>query len=113
MLFETVLLFYATAVGFTAAGIAGSLYQLITREPPRFPGLSGGFAAIVVSWLFCAIIGPFIVGRMLVARWTERSRREPNPLGWSVAGIFVAGLWSGCSGIILLQFGVAFLRGVA
>lgn len=113
MLFETILLLYATAVGFVAAGIAGSLYQLITQEPPRFPGLSGGFVAIVLSWLVCAVTGPFIVGRMLVAAWRQRNPREKTTVGWSMAGIAVAGLWSGCSGIVLIQFGVAFLRNVA
>ncbi len=105
---EALLLAYAAAVGFTAAGIVGSLYQLVTARPPVFPGLQGGLFSIIGAWLACAVTGPFIVGRMLL-----RGRRERESLGWSVAGVAVIGLWSGCSGIILLQFAVALGRGVA
>ena len=107
---EVLLLLYAAAVGFAAAGIAGSFYQLITARPPRFPSLSGGgLPSILATWLVCALTGPFIVAGMLVVAW----RAKRPPLGWCVAGVAVAGLWSSCSGVVVLQFVIAFWDGIA
>jgi len=108
MSFEAMLLAYAAAVGFTAAGIAGTFYQLVTARPPAFPTLRGDAFQVIGAWFACAITGPFIIGRMLLAGWRGR-----EPLTWSVAGIVIVGLWSGCTGIILLQFAVALSRSVA
>ena len=109
MLFETLLLVYAAAVGFAAAGLAGSFYELLTARPPGFPNPRARLPALLAALAACAVTGPFIVARMLAAEW----RAKRSSFGWSIAGVAVACLWSGCSGIVLLQLAVALGRGPA
>lgn len=99
MLRDLLLLVYAGAVGFVAAGIAASFYRLVTSEPARL-GLSGETAiSLLTTFAFCALTGPVIVmDHALRTRKVERA-----PLGWLAAGTLIAGLWSCCLGIIVLE----------
>ncbi|MBO9419673.1 hypothetical protein J7444_09985 [Labrenzia sp. R4_1] len=90
---------YIACAGFVAAGLLGSLYQLVTNQPPKF-NFSGttifGFAAGV---LVCVFAGPFIIMRNAI-----RGRRiENRPLGWLVASSTIAGMWSMCSGLMVMN----------
>ena len=92
---------YASAVGFAAAGITGSLWALATGENPRFglllePGLIAPFCALVVvvsaplllllaAWRF---VGNAIVGMLMVVA----------SLGWSfLQGAFILTQFFGVS----------------
>lgn len=99
MLFDLLLVGYIACAGFVAAGVLGSLYQLITREPPRF-GFAGEHLPGFLAGLFlCVFAGPFIIMRNAI-----RGRRiEKRPLGWLVASSTIAGMWSMCSGIMVMN----------
>jgi len=100
MVFELLVLVYAGAVGFVAAGIASSLRQMITAEPPRFRMAGERWTVLAASLAYFALTGPVLVFRAVISgRLGER-----RSLAWTVAGIAVAGLWSCCLGILVLQF---------
>ena len=101
VLFDILLVGYIACAGFVAAGVLGSLYQLVTHEPPRFNFNSGeGFTSLVTAVVMCVFAGPFIIMRNAI-----RGRRiENRPLGWLVASSTIAGMWSVCSGIMVMNF---------
>ena len=83
MYFELALAAYAAAAGFVASGFIGSLYQLLTDQPPKVfcRGRHRVLRASVRRWsVFFA--GPFIImrqairGRMLeeASAWLARSQ---------------------------------------
>ncbi len=89
---------YATAVGFTAAGFASTLYSLYSGRTASLTHpvetIADGLRIIVLS----LIAGPWIL-----ASSTYSSRREGNlTSGFFGAGIFISWLWSLCFGIILI-----------
>lgn len=95
---------YIGCAGFVAAGILGSFYQLVTGEPPKFALRLGSWLTGVLSFLLCAFAGPFIIMRHAI-----RGRRiEQRPIGWLVASSTIAGMWSICSGLVVIQFGLSF-----
>lgn len=103
MLAEFLVMAYAAACGFVAAGILGSFYQLVTDRPARFA------VSMDTTWtgmrdvLIIAFCGPFMLMRnALRARVIER-----RPVGWLVASTTIAFVWSVCSGIVVLHFGLA------
>lgn len=100
---DLLLLAYAGAVGFVAAGIAGSLYKMVTSEPARFGLLGESALALITTFAFCALTGPVIV----VNRAIETRRAYQLPLGWVAAGIALAGLWSCCLGIVVLELALS------
>lgn len=100
---DLIILGYAGAVGFVAAGIAASFYKWVTSEPAKFTVLGQGVPALVTSFAFCAMTGPIIVLDYAVSL----RRREKGPVSWLFAGALVTGLWSCCSGIVILSLIVA------
>ncbi|GGB59568.1 hypothetical protein GCM10011316_34480 [Roseibium aquae] len=91
---------YIACAGFVAAGLLGSFYQLLTNHPPRFTFPVESVVGTVVSIVVCMFAGPFIIMRNAI-----RGRRiENRPLGWLVASSTIAGMWSLCSGIVLMYF---------
>lgn len=99
MLSELLIALYIGCAGFVAAGVIGSFYQLVTDQPPRFSfavdSIFGAFASVGV----CVMAGPFIIMRNAI-----RGRRiEGRPIGWLVASSTIAGMWSVCSGIFVMQ----------
>ncbi|MCV0429109.1 MAG: hypothetical protein K5905_26955 [Roseibium sp.] len=99
VLFDLLLVGYIASAGFVAAGVLGSLYQLVTQEPPRFNFTGEGSVSLVTAVIMCVFAGPFIIMRNAI-----RGRRiENRPLGWLVASSTIAGMWSVCSGIMVMN----------
>lgn len=96
---EVLILFYCTVTGFVAAGLLGSLYQLITSKPPQFKLQSEGVLALATGTLLFFFAGPFILMRnALRGRLIER-----RPVGWLAASAFIAAMWSSLSGMFVLS----------
>ncbi|MCW2308448.1 DUF6949 family protein [Rhodobium gokarnense] len=96
---ELLVVGYAIATGFVAAGMLGSFYQLLTRRPPSFVLSVDTWWTIISSTVMCAFAGPFIIMRNAL-----RGRRiEHRPLGWLAASTAIAAGWSLCSGIVVLE----------
>ncbi|MBC00987.1 MAG: hypothetical protein CML67_15765 [Rhodobacteraceae bacterium] len=94
---------YIGSAGFVVAGILGSFYQLLTGEPLKFAISVETWLKGVFSCLLCVFAGPFIIMRNAI-----RGRKiEQRPIGWLVASSTIAGMWSICSGVFVLQ--VAFM----
>lgn len=106
---DAIILGYAATVGFVAAGIIASFYTWMTSEPARFGLLGQGVAALVTSFVFCALTGPVII----VENAFRMRRSENGPVGWLFAGFFIAVLWSSCSGIVVLSLVLSFRHSLA
>lgn len=109
MLRDGLLLFYCATVGFVAAGFAASLYKLITQEAPRFRLLGQGWLATFVTYFFCAITGPAIVLDLVI----HNRVNDRTAIGTMFAGLFVAALWSLCSGMVVLEVVLQVKDGLA
>lgn len=91
---------YVTAVGFCAAGLCTSAWQLATGRPLKFglqieqtgPAIFGVFARVVA--------GPAIVMRNAI-RGAMIEGRAPF---WLALSTFIAAVWSFFSGVVLLEF---------
>ncbi|MBA4204371.1 DUF6949 family protein [Pannonibacter sp. Q-1] len=100
MLLELLLAVYMGCAGFVAAGLVGSAYQLVTDSPPSFQIPAHSIAGILGVVLVCVFAGPFIIMRNAI-----RGRRlEGRPVGWLVASSTIAGMWSLCSGVLVMHF---------
>ena len=99
---------FCAALGFATSGVGGSLYRLVTSEPPRFVLASRSFGAAFMSFLFFAFAGPV----MLVEAAWRRHRSGEGSLTLSLGGLAVALLWSLCSGMVVLEFVLAAGNGV-
>ncbi len=97
MLHDGLLIIYCGAIGFVASGIAASFYKMVTSEAARFALLGQGWLAAASTFLFFAVTGPAIIVQGALKR-----RSGDNAAGWLVVSMLVAGLWSVCSGIIVL-----------
>ncbi|WP_029058758.1 DUF6949 family protein [Stappia stellulata] len=96
---------YIGCAGFVVAGILGSFYQLLTGEPLKFAISVETWVKGVFSCLLCVFAGPFIIMRNAI-----RGRKvEQRPLGWLVASSTIAGMWSLCSGVFVLQIAFTIL----
>ena len=102
-MFELWLLLYCAAVGFVAAGLASSFFQLVTRRQVVFAIPSPRVVACFVAAVSFALVGPYIVARAAV----RAVRADKRPVTWLVGGLAVAGLWSACSGILVLDLALA------
>lgn len=109
VLAELLLLAYAAAVGFVAAGIAASLYKMITLEQARFRLLGHSFLAWITAFAFCALTGPVIVVNQAI----QSHKKDRSAIGWLFAGIFVAALWSCCLGVVVLEFALSLRDSLA
>jgi hypothetical protein len=105
---DGLLIVYCGLVGFVAAGIAASFYKMVTSEAARFALLGQGWLAAVSTFLFFAVTGPAIIMDIALKR-----RRESDAATWLVASLFVAGLWSVCSGILVLGLVLSLKSGFA
>ncbi len=109
MLHDGLLIIYCGAIGFVAAGIAASFYKMVTSETARFALLGQGWLAAVSTFLFFAVSGPAIIMEAAL----RRRGSNGNVAGWMVASAVVAGLWSVCSGIIVLGLVLSLQGGLA
>lgn len=97
---------YVTCVGFVCAGILASIYQLIAHRPAGFRVSANSFPSVIMSVILCTFAGPFIIMRNAL-----RGRRiENRPIGWFFGSSAIAGVWSACSGVLLLN---SFMGAVA
>ena len=96
---DGLLLLYCAAIGFVASGITASFYKMVTSQPARFAMLGEGWLGAAATMAFCAMTGPAIVAELAVRAWLAK----PTAPGWLAAGVLIAGLWSTCSGVIMLQ----------
>lgn len=108
-MFQLILAVYIACAGFVAAGVLGSLYQLLTKEPPRFNFSIESLTGIVSGIFMVLFAGPFIIMRNAI-----RGRRiENRPLGWLVASSTIAGMWSLCSGLLVVQVALGLAHSLA
>ncbi|MFD1696748.1 DUF6949 family protein [Roseibium aestuarii] len=108
MLFELVLALYIGTAGFVAAGVLGSLYQLVTDRPPHFALDAQSVIGTICAVSLCIFAGPFIIMRNAI-----RGRRlEGRPIGWLVASSTIAGMWSLCSGVVVMHFALGIAHGL-
>jgi hypothetical protein len=99
VLFNLLIVGYIACAGFVASGVLGSLYQLITKQPPKFAFDGEGLLSFLAGLFLCIFAGPFIIMRNAI-----RGRRiEKRPLGWLVASSTIAGMWSMCSGVMVIN----------
>ena len=99
MAWEMLLLVYAGTIGFVAAGITASFYRMVTHEPARFGPAGNGNLALVSAFALGALAGPVII----VQNVRKSVREGQVPYSMLAAGIIIAGLWSGCTGILVLE----------
>ncbi|MEP3045769.1 MAG: hypothetical protein ABJL55_12400 [Roseibium sp.] len=98
-MFDLLIVGYIASAGFVAAGLLGSLYQLITSQPPKFNFAGESTMGFLTGVMMCIFAGPFIIMRNAI-----RGRRiENRPLGWLVASSTIAGMWSMCSGLMVMH----------
>lgn len=103
MLEELLIAGFATAAGFVAAGIISSFYQLVTANPARFDMADERMSRGLFQILLLMFAGPAILMRNAI-----RGRLiEGRPIGWLFASTAIAGAWSLCSGVIVLEFAMA------
>lgn len=98
MLRELIIMVAAAAVGFVAAGLIGSFYQLVTNKPPRFVAEFEGMVGVLAASMLCMMAGPFIIMRNAI----RGHRIEQRPIGWLAASSAIAFTWSMCSGVVVL-----------
>lgn len=98
MLTELIIILDAAAVGFVAAGLIGSFYQLVTNKPPRFVAEFEGMVGVLAASMLCMMAGPFIIMRNAI----RGHRIEQRPIGWLAASSAIAFAWSICSGVVVL-----------
>jgi len=103
---EPLLFSYAAACGFVFAAVLATGYQLLANRPARFEmvqdvGESSPVGALMRVFLVIWA-APYIIMRNAVrARLIER-----RPLGWLFASLFIAGVWSVCAGILVLNLAI-------
>ena len=96
---EVFALVYVTCVGFVCAGILSTLYQMIAQRPAGFRVSAHSFPGVLSSVVMCTFAGPFIIMRNAL-----RGRRlENRPIGWLFGSSAIAGVWSACSGVLLMN----------
>jgi hypothetical protein len=107
---ESVQLLLAFALGFAAAGMVSTGYQLVTRRPASFRLLRRGPApATFAAVPFLAFAAPFIIMRSTLRRRRMRGRRLEAVLLAAIAASF----WSMMSGTLLVMALEALERLVA
>ncbi len=96
----------ALVLGFAVAGMLASAFELITERRASFSLLNSGGILAVASVPMLVFSAPFII-----LRNTVRGRRfEDRPVGFVMLATVIAGLWSLCSGRVVLD-GIALLTG--
>jgi Family of unknown function (DUF6949) len=100
MSLESVQMLIVLALGFAAAGLSSSAYQLATSRPPSFGLLSTGpSTAAIAAVPLLMVSAPF-----LIMRNTLRGRREEGRrFEFVFLATLIAGFWSLMSGLALVM----------
>lgn len=109
MVRDMLLFGYAAAIGFVAAGITASFYRMMTSEAARFGPADNSGPAWLSAFLLGALAGPIIIVRMA---WNS-VRDGRVSVGVLAIGAGVAGLWSGCIGILVLEVALSLRDSLA
>ena len=98
-MFELLLLVFAAAFGFAAAGTSSALLQWLTKRPVVFAAPEGGAIGYVAAALKFMLTGPYIVVQASFrARFVDQ-----KSWGFLGGGITIAAIWSACTGILLID----------
>ncbi len=101
-------LVYVTCVGFVCAGILASLYQIVSHRPAGFRMVMHTLPGAMISVVLCMFAGPFIIMRNALRGW----RIEDRHIAWVFGSSAIAGVWSACSGVLLLNMFVGAMSAV-
>lgn len=103
MIVELLKVAYAISIGFVAAGILASTYQLMTLKPPSFVVSLETWGSVAMSVFLCAFAGPFIVMRNAI-----RGRQvEGRPVKWFAISAVITAVWSFCSGLVMIDLALS------
>jgi hypothetical protein len=95
---------YTVAVGFVAAGLMSSLYQLATNKTVAFEILFQRKARGVLGVLTLTVAGPAVIMRNAI-----RGRLiENRPGHWLALSTLISAAWSFLQGVFILSFIVAY-----
>lgn len=96
---EFLVLFFAVATGFVAAGLVSSFHTLVTNRPASFRLDDQSLPARLAHLPLIVFGGPSILMRNAVrGRLIER-----RPMGWLWMSLVVVASWSFVSGLFVLH----------
>ena len=91
---------YSLAIGFTVAGICASLVPIYTGSPLIFEMETSHNNMELLLGAVCRIIaGPFLILQNTIKAILSTGR-EPY---WVMMAIVIAGFWSFCQGVLILE----------
>jgi len=97
---ESVQMLLALALGFAAAGLSCSAYQLATSRLPSFGLLSAGPSATAIAAVpLLMLSSPFLIMRNTVLGRRQEGRR----FEFVFLATLIAGIWSLMSGLALVM----------
>jgi hypothetical protein len=98
---------YTVAVGFVAAGLIGSMYQILTNKPVAFEMMFQRNGAAIVGVLTLVFAGPAVIMRNAI-----RGRLiENRPGHWLALSTAISAGWSFLQGVFILSFVIAIFSG--
>lgn len=98
-MYEFLFYLYITSIGFCAAGLCTSSWQLVTGRPLKF-GLQVDQTGAAILGVFARVLaGPVIVMRNAI-RGAIIEGRAPF---WLALSTFISVVWSFFSGVVLLE----------
>ncbi len=98
---------YTIAVGFVAAGLINSIYQLITNKQVAFELLYQRNAAAVLGVLTLVLAGPAVIMRNAIkARLVEN-----RPSHWLALSTVLSAGWSFFQGVFILSIVISVGNG--
>ena len=95
---DGLLLAYSGAIGFVCAGISASFFKMVTSQPARFALLGDGWLGLATTFVFFGLTGPAII----MEQACQRRLSDRTTIGLFAGSVVIAGLWSACSGILVL-----------
>ncbi len=99
MLFQLGLLLYMVAIGFTLAGLAVNGYALLASKTLRFDEQPTSIAQGIGQTMVLVVGGPMLISNWVIRAWLV----ERRPAAMAAIGLSLSGLWSFCSGLLLLD----------
>ena len=91
---------YTIAVGFVAAGLIGSLFQLLTKQPVAFELLHKKGSAAMVGVVTLVVAGPAVI----MSNAIKARLLEGRPGHWLAFSTVISAAWSFLQGVFILSF---------